>query len=276
MASDQAEPAPRHAAAGALATAVADLVEGARRWQLWSMMARMEIRRRYRRTWVGPLWTTLSMALIVLALGPLYAKFAMRPFELYVPHLTLGLIVWTFIANAISSACQVFVGAARYLKETGMPLSVFVYRDVHRQAWMMLYHMAAYVAVAAWFGINPGGYALLAIPGLALLMVNAVWVGLLIGVVSARFRDIQEMVPVALRLAFFLTPIIWMPDMLGRYTEYLHVNPFYHYIEVVRAPLLGHAPHLLAWPVTLAITAAGGAAALALFGRLRWRVVYWV
>ena len=52
-----------------------------------------------------------------------------------------------------------------------------------------------------------------------------------------------------MRVVFFLTPVIWMPEMLGLRSTYLDLNPFYHFLELFRAPLLGHSPKLLSWVV---------------------------
>ena len=78
--------------------------------------------------------------------------------------------------------------------------------------------------------------------GLLLIGLNAVWVGLLLGLLCARFRDIPPMITNLVQVALFLTPIMWKKEMLGRY-EWTHadLNPFHHFIEIVRAPLLGQA-----------------------------------
>ena len=259
-----------------LAKAKNDIVGGLMRWQLWSLLGWYDLRRRYRRSVFGPLWTTFSIAIFVAALGTLYAKLFNRSPEIYIPHLTLGFLAWTFFANTISGSCGAFVSAERYIKEMSVPLSTFIYRIIYQNVIIFLYQSLVYVAVAFVFGIMPGFYVFLAVLGFGLILINAVWVGLLMGVLAARYRDIPEIVSNIMRIAFFLTPILWTPDMVGRRTELLDLNPFYHFIELLRAPLLGNAPQALAWWVALGFALVGWVAALLIFARLRNQIVYWL
>ena len=120
------------------------------------------------------------------------------------------------------------------------------------------------------------GTALLVLPGLVLVAANAVWVGLLLGMVCARFRDVPQIVTSLLRPVFFLTPIIWKPELLGKRMGFVDMNPFFHFIELVRAPLLGQVPAPLTWTVVLAITAGGWLVTFLFFRRFRSRIPYWV
>ena len=78
------------------------------------------------------------------------------------------------------------------------------------------------------------------------------------------------------RIAFFVTPIIWMPELLPRRAVLLDFNPFFHYVELVRAPLLGQAPQFVSWLAVLGMTLGGWLVALVMFRNYRRRVAYWV
>ena len=75
---------------------------------------------------------------------------------------------------------------------------------------------------------------------------------------------------------FFLTPIIWQPSLLPGRALALDVNPFFHFVEVVRAPLLGQAPALLSWYAVLGATAGGWLVTLVLYRRYHGRIAYWI
>jgi ABC-type polysaccharide/polyol phosphate export permease len=77
-------------------------------------------------------------------------------------------------------------------------------------------------------------------------------------------------------VAFFLTPILWNPNTTPERIMLVEYNPFYHFVEVVRAPLLGTQPTLLNWLVVIGVSAAGSLFAFLFFARYRRRIAYWV
>ena len=260
--------------------ALSDIVGGARAFHLWGLLGWQDIRRRYRRSVLGPFWLTISMGVLVAALGTLYGALFQVDTAVYVPHLALGFIVWTLVSGLITDGCAAFITAESIIKQTNLPLSVHVYRIVWRNVLILFHNAAIFVVVAALFAISPGWTGLLALAGLVLLVLNGMWVGLVLGVVSARFRDVPPILDSVVRILFFVTPIIWMPELMpGRalmLAVVLDFNPLFHFVELVRAPLLGQAPGLASWLAASGITLGGWLLAFALLRRYRRRIAYWV
>ena len=260
--------------------ALMDIIDGARASHLWGLLGWQDIRRRYRRSMLGPLWLTMSMGVLVGVLGTLYGTLFKVEIADYVPYLALGFIVWTLASGLITDGCTVFTGAESIIKQTNLPLSVHVYRMVWRNLLIFCHNAVIFVVVAILFAIWPGWTGFLALPGLVLLCLNGIWVGLLLGIISARFRDVPPIVASVVRILFFVTPIIWMPEIMpGRaqmLTLVLDFNPFFHFVELVRAPLLGQAPGFVSWLAVSGITLGGWLVAFALLRRYRWRIAYWV
>lgn len=258
------------------ALALFDLMQGARTHHLWHLLGWQDIRQRYRRSVLGPLWLTLSMGALVSALGLLYGMLFKVEIAVFVPHLALGFIVWTLISSTTNEGCKVFIDAEGIIKQVGLPLTVHMYRLLWRNLLILFHNALVFVVVAAVFGVWPGWAGLLALPGLALLCLNGLWAVLLLGIVSARFRDVPPIVTSIVRICFFVTPIIWMPELVPARAAVLEFNPFYHLVEVVRAPLLGKVPALSSWIAVLIMTIGGWVLAFAFFRRYRWRIAYWV
>lgn len=78
------------------------------------------------------------------------------------------------------------------------------------------------------------------------------------------------------RVMLFLTPVIWMADLMPRRAIFLTWNPFYHYIEIVRAPLLERPFDPLHWQVAIGGTLIGWVVTLAIYTRFRPRIPYWL
>ena len=258
------------------ALALFDLIQGVRTHHLWHLLGWQDIRQRYRRSVLGPLWLTLSMGALVSALGILYGMLFKVEVAIFVPHLALGFIVWTLISSNANEGCKVFIDAEGIIKQVGLPLTVHMYRLLWRNLLILFHNALVFVVVAAVFGVWPGWAGLLALPGLALLCLNGLWAILLLGVISARFRDVPPIVTSIVRICFFVTPIIWMPELVPARAAVLEFNPFYHLVEVVRAPLLGKVPALSSWIAVVIMTIGGWVLAFAFFRRYRRRIAYWV
>ncbi|MBW8270323.1 ABC transporter permease [Caldovatus aquaticus] len=260
-----------------LARALADLGEGARRWRLAAALAWLDLRNRYRGSVLGPLWLTLSTAVMLGALGWLYAALFRMPVGEYLPWLAVSLILWNVIATAVGEACACLTGAEAVIRQLPLPHSVHALRCVMRNALVAAHNLPLIAVVFLIFGVAPGWGALLVLPGLGLIALNAFAAALLLGMLCARFRDIGPIVGSVMQIAFFVTPVIWKPELLDpRLRLLLPLNPFHAVMETVRAPLLEGGGSPWAWLAALLWTAAHGAVAFAFFARFRGRIAFWV
>lgn len=256
--------------------AASDLVRGLYAHPLWGTMALQDIRQRYRRSMLGPFWITISMGVMVGSLGLLYGALFKQELTTYLPYLTAGFIVWGLMAGLINGGSRVFTDNEGMIRQLPAPISIYVYRMVWANFIEAAHNMLIFVAVVLLFSVHVGWLSLAVMPALALVMVNGVWVGLLLGMLSARFRDIPLIITSIVQVAFFMTPILWKPDMFSGRSWFLDANPFYHFLEIVRAPLLGQAPGLEHWLIALLVTAVGWAATFLFFSAFRWRLAYWL
>jgi ABC-2 type transport system permease protein/lipopolysaccharide transport system permease protein len=256
--------------------AIADLRDGFAAWRLWGRMGWNDILQRYRRSVLGPFWLTASMAVMVVALGVLYAELFNTPVRDFLPFLCTGLLVWNLLATFLSEGGMIFTAAESYIKQVRLPYSIYVYRSSWSKIIIFAHNFVIYFGVLIYFGIWPGATALLAIPGLILLVLNGTLATVYIGILSARFRDIPPLINSVVQLIFFVTPIMWKPELLHRRAYIAVINPFYHLIEIVRTPLLGNVPDLKNYLAVLLITAVNLGLAGLVFTRFRSRVAYWI
>jgi len=272
------------AAAGtrAWSRAVGDLVTGWGHRELWGHLGWQDIRQRYRRSVLGPLWITLSMAVTAVALGLLYSQLFGQPLRIFLPYVTVGFIIWGFIQGCINEGSEVFIANEGLIKHLPSPLSVHVFRLVWRHTLFFVHNLAVYVVMLVFFDVPVGWGVLLAIPAFALLMINGMWVAFLAGIVSTRFRDIPPVVQSVVQLMFFMTPIVWMYDQLlndprtAQRARWVEFNPFLHFVEIVRRPMLGQSFEPRHWLISGLITVIGCLLALVCLRNYRARVAYWV
>jgi lipopolysaccharide transport system permease protein len=256
--------------------AIADLAGAARLRPLWIRLGWNDILHRYRRSTLGPFWSTANMAITVVALGLVYSQIFNMPVGQLMPYVCAGLIVWGFISSILIEAGNLFSGSESYIKQVRLPYLLYVCRFLFSKTIIFAHDLPIYIALILYFKIWPGAVALYAIPGFLLLVINGALVSLSIGMASARFRDIPRIVASLAQIVFLITPIIWTPDSLGPRAYLAYVNPFFHLIEIVRAPLLGLLPSAQTVVVTLAITAINLLATALFFIRYRSRIAYWI
>ena len=255
----------------------ADIKEGFQNWKVWGRLGWRETRLRYQRTVIGPFWTTLSLGIFVGVMGVIWAQLWKMDTKTYMPFLTSGLITWFLFSVTVTEGCATFISSESLVKQLRISFTMLACSVVWRNVIVFFHNVIIYVLVFIYAGLPVTWSMLLVIPGLILLCLNGLWIALVLGLLCTRFRDIQQLVQNLLQISMFLTPIFWTPNQLqGRPIAFVNYNLLYQYIEIVRAPLLGHAPDAWSWIMVGMATVAGWALMLWLYGRFRRRLAYWL
>ena len=259
-----------------LKRAISDLWFGLLDTRVWALLAWSDVRNQHRRSKLGPFWITLSMAFLIATLGLLFAELFDRPPQTFVPHVALGLMVWRIISTLIEQGCRSFSSAESLIKQLYAPLSVHAYRLVWRTLLIFAHHFVVFLAIVLIFQLPVTPQWAWAGLGIVLIGLTGVWISLLFGMICARYRDVPNVVSSATYILFFLTPVVWLPEAMSRRAVFLHANPFYHYIELIRGPLLNKPFDPLHWQVAGAITLVGWIVTFLAFARFRPRIAYWL
>jgi len=216
------------------------------------------------------------MGIQVVAIGPLYGRLFGQEISAYFPYLAVSLVMWHLIANTTNELCLSFISAEGIIKQQKLPMSIYVLRVIYKNIIIYL-HNFVIVALVLFFYPPQISLDLLFFPlALFFFLINAIWVGMLLGMVSARFRDIPQIVGSLMTVALFITPVMWKADMLGNKILFAQVNPIFHFLEIMRQPLLGGQLPFLSWSVVIAITFLGYIVLIAVFTRFRSRIAFWV
>ncbi len=259
-------------------SAAEDLSNGLMNWPLWGRMGWLEVKRRYRRTVLGPFWSAVSLAIMVAALGAIGSGlWKQDPFE-YVPFLASGLVVWLLISSITIESCGIFVHSSTLFRQMRFDYSILAYSLVWRNFVAFLHNLTVYVLVLVLMAPQHINFnILMVVPGMLALLINGVWISLLLGLICLRFRDILQLINSVMQIAMFVTPIFWPPDVLQNSTRvvFVHFNPLYHLITIVRDPLTGKIPPSEVYIGVAIITVFGWALTYVVFERFRKRIAYW-
>ncbi len=257
---------------------IKDITDGLKNRHIWWSMAVSDLKRRYRRTVLGPFWTTLSLAIYIGSLSVLFTYLWKTDLKNFLPYFSAGYICWMFISALIMDGCSNLIAAEALLKQISLPYSMFSWFIVARNFLILLHHTVVYALVMITMQVPINMSIFLLIPALLIWTIMGFWIALAMGMVCARFRDLQQVVTSFLQVAMFMTPIFWSPSQLSgiRATVFVNVNPLYHFIEILRAPLLGNYPSLVSWVVVSVITFLMGLLTFTLFVYKRKKLIFWL
>jgi len=259
-----------------LSIALQDLKKTLLHYPLWRHLGYLEVKQRYRRSVLGPWWITLSLAIFVLMMGIVFSRLFHQQISEYLPFFTAGFLFWTFISSSVTESTELFRLNVGFIKQINLPYNIYIFKFLTKQIIFLLHNFIVYVVVCFCFKLNPGWNFFLIIPGFSLLLLNVYWISLFTGIICARFRDFVSIINTCVQIAFFVTPISWMPKLLEQNPGVLKFNPLAYLLDIVRSPLLGGEPSFASWYVSSGLALVGCCATLILFARTRARIAFWV
>ncbi|MEM9667544.1 MAG: ABC transporter permease [Pseudomonadota bacterium] len=256
--------------------AVDDITLGAKMWPIWLALSWEEFKTTYSRSILGFLWVTLSFAGFVFVKLLVFSSMLSTPDQQYYnAYLVSGFFIWQFITASVSSAPGVFLGSQTWIKNDALPLSLYVYKTVAREFYNLVLTSVVVVAAFLYIGYRPGPYALMTIPAIVLILINAVWVKILLGIVGTRHRDVAHFVRAVMFAMLFLVPIFWLPEQIGRLYDYLWWNPILHFMQIFRNPLIDPTIDWQYWIFSGVVTIVGIVVTLLAYTLARRRIVFW-
>lgn len=242
------------------------------------MLGLQDIKQRYRRSAIGPLWITLSMALMTICLGLLYGKLFNVPIDTFLPFLASGIIIWNMISTCLNESCHAYINAKSLIYQSSVSYWSHLLRVIWRNIIIFGHNLIILPILLLIFGSNTTWTIIFLLPGFLLLCGNLIWISSLLAIISTRYRDVPQIVQSIVQILFFLTPIMWTPTLLNsRAGSFLiELNPFYHLIELVRAPILGSSIQIHSWLICFTLLLVGSGFAAFIGRKFNHRIAYWL
>ena len=243
----------------------------------WFALSRQAIKVNYRRTTLGPFWISIQQIAFVLGISLLYSQlFKISPSEI-VPIAAYGVILWSLITSLVLGAASNFIEQAQSIKSSTLPFAFYVFYSVSQQFLVFLHSAVVVVPLAFIFDTTPRTVCLLTVPlAIIVAILNGFSLGLWLGPLCARYRDVSVAIPALIQIALFLSPIFWSPTLLGGRDWIINYNPIAWMIETFRAPILGGDMRIDLWVRLAIFTCLNLALGITVMHRVRDKITYWI
>ncbi|GJL96298.1 MAG: sugar ABC transporter permease [Hyphobacterium sp.] len=255
----------------------ADILQGIGKVDVWFTFAMDDMQQRYRRSALGLLWIMMSYAFFVGGISFFFGAFSQASPDRFIAYVAIGYAMFAFLMAQVQDGCQVFVNATTWIKSVSMPFSIHVLRSIFRAVFTLALNLIVAFSAMLVMGWRPELVAFLCLPGFVIYLINAIAIQYTFGLIAARYRDVAHLTNSITRIMIFVTPVLWVREELtGARAIVADLNPLTHYIEIIRAPLLGDVPRLSSWAIVLAITVLLLAIASVTGAHMRRRLPYWI
>jgi hypothetical protein len=242
----------------------------------WLYMGFQDIRLRYRRSIIGPWWVTISTALMIVALGFLWSNIFVTQIKTYMPFFAIGYVFWVWISTQISESTVGFTQFEGIIRQTSLPFAVYLFRLSIRNIILLFHNLVIVIFVIFIIGDGFNLNTLYAIPAFLLIQFMLVMLCTTISIFCTRYRDMNQVITVLLQIIFFFSPIIWQPSSLRGHYELLQYNPVFHWMEVIREPLLGNLAPMGSWIFVVINAAFLFIFTTFILGKFRNRISIWL
>jgi ABC-type polysaccharide/polyol phosphate export permease len=257
--------------------ATSDISRSIEYHKVWFYLALDDIFARYRNTVLGPLWNAAYIIAQALALGLVFGGVFHQPLKTLMPYILSGMVGWALGPATILECAGLLIWFGGTIRTQNFPFLFYAFRVVARAGLMFLHNLVALLIVLPLFGHIPLINVSI-VPSVALIMLISAPFCLMMGMLCARYRDIQMLVVNFSNVLFLVTPVFWIPSQSAgvRSSAFVVFNPFFYMVDLIRQPLLNAIPHLQDWLVCGGIAAFGWTLCIICLSAFRSRIAFWV
>src|SRR5690554_4296027 len=247
--------------------------------EFWAYSSWLDIVTRYRRTRLGLFWLLAPVLLFTFVTGPLYAKLFNHDLAFYMVHLGMGYAIWRMLSMVISESINSLRSNKAFILDGNVQLTDYALKSIAKASLYFAFAMIGMIGVLVWSSVVPAWGILTLLVTIPVVVANLFWIAYCIGLLGARSPDFGQALQTLLMMGMLFTPIIWVgdrfpPDSMAGFV--VRLNPAYHLLEFVRAPLFGRMPESGSMIFVAVMTLAGWAIAAFLCRRYSRYVPIWI
>ncbi len=210
------------------------------RYLLWELVKK-GIKLKYRRSYLGILWSLVEPLLTMIVLTVIFGTLFGNNDKTFAVYVLSGRLLYSFFSQATNAALRSIRGNAGMIKKVYVPKYLYPLSGVLFNYVIFLLSLVVLAAVSLVLGVMPTVYTLQVIVPLLLLLVFSFGVGMILATVGVFFRDMEYLWSVILMLIMYTCAIFYYPERLLESNMWwlLKCNPLYCLIACFRDGLFG-------------------------------------
>jgi len=239
-----------------------------------------DIRKRYRKSSLGPGWITFGLIIQILIMSIVFAKLFDTNIKIYIPYIAIGLIYWNLFVSFVNDAIECFSANSNLIKQMPLNLIFYIVRIFFRNIFIFLHNIIVlplilYLTVG-FDNLNLFVFLIGNLIFFAFLFI----VSIPISILGARFKDIGPIINSCLQILFYITPIMWSvnnsikSDSILSYL--IKYNPISCLFNIVRSPIYGNSIPLFEYLYIFIFIIFGILLTYILLKKYSRRIPFWV
>lgn len=225
--------------------------------ELLYFLAWRDVKVRYKQTVLGVLWVLLQPVLTTVIFSILFARFApSQSSEIPYPLFAFtGFVLWTFASNALNNAGNSLVNSSNLVTKVYFPRLIMPFAAIAATTVDLLVSLGVLILAFLFFGIAPHWTIVFAPLLVGLLILFVFGAGTLLAALNVRFRDVRFVLPFALQILMFASPVFYSLDFLPEHWRVVwKLNPLTGILQGFRAAIFGTEFDFLAIAVSVVVT----------------------
>jgi len=200
--------------------------------------AKRDFKERYVGTGLGQLWYILSPVITILIYTVIFSDFMKMKLAIidnsyaYSIHLIPALLAWTTFSTVIMRLNTSFFEKTNLIKKINVPMYTFQLSIVLTELFLFFISMVLAIIFLIIVHQPVTITFLWLIPLMILQTLFSLGLGVILSLFTPFFKDLKEAIPIIIQLWFWMTPIIYMKEMLtNKYPALLTYNPFFYFAD---------------------------------------------
>ena len=216
------------------------------------VLSRVEVSRSGQGTKLGKLWPTVSFSIRLGIIGIVLGQVIEVSSVPYLAWIASGFIIWYLLRSSISSGVNSLTSSAGLLKAMEITTHAFALKAVFANLYFFAQNLVPVLVTLSIFGITPSLETALVIPGLLMSLLFVSGLSGILGVGNVYNKNVSQVTGAVLGLMLFVLPLLWDPNTVSeRLVTVAQLNPLYHFVQIVRLPLIGIVPSVSSYIVCL-------------------------